>query len=87
MKVVTMTEMRRHWGRLFRDVHLRHETIVIQRRGKPVAMLTPPEPVVEEVKREAEEILAAFDETRAKQKPLGPDESIKRDYVNAGRKY
>jgi antitoxin (DNA-binding transcriptional repressor) of toxin-antitoxin stability system len=41
MQTVTAMEFRRHLGAYLDTVRLKSETVVLERAGKPVAMLTP----------------------------------------------
>ncbi len=41
MKTIPVMEMRRHLGAIIDEVHLKSETIIIERAGKPVATLSP----------------------------------------------
>ena len=41
MKMKTAMDVRRHLGALLDEVHLKSETFVIERAGKPIAMLCP----------------------------------------------
>ena len=40
LKIVTLTELRRHFGRIFREVE-QGQRFVITRRGRPIADLVP----------------------------------------------
>ena len=41
MKTVAVMEMRRHLGAVLDDVRIKSETIIVERAGKPIAMLSP----------------------------------------------
>ena len=41
MQTVTAMEFRRHLGAYLDEVRLKSETVILERAGKPVAMLTP----------------------------------------------
>jgi len=43
MKTMPVMEMRRHLGAVLDDVHLKSETIIVERAGKPIVMLCPVE--------------------------------------------
>lgn len=43
MKTVSAMEVRRHFGEIVNEVRLKSESVIIERGGKPVAMLTPVE--------------------------------------------
>ncbi|MBI3987001.1 MAG: type II toxin-antitoxin system Phd/YefM family antitoxin [Lentisphaerae bacterium] len=44
MKTVSAMDVRRHFGALLNEVGLKSERVLIERGGKPVAMLTPLDP-------------------------------------------
>lgn len=41
MKTITAMEMRKHMGEYIDEVRIKSETIILERSGKPVAMLVP----------------------------------------------
>lgn len=41
MQTVTAMEFRRHLGAYLDEVRMKSETVILERAGKPVAMLTP----------------------------------------------
>ena len=41
MQTVTAMEFRRHLGAYLDEVRLKSESVILERAGKPVAMLTP----------------------------------------------
>jgi len=41
MQTITAMEFRRHLGAYIDEVRLKSETVILERAGKPVAMLTP----------------------------------------------
>lgn len=87
MKRIGVFETKTHLCRLLEEVHQGRERFIIQRRGKDLAALVPCEEVdVHRRKESAEEILAFFDELRARQKPFGPGESAK-DLIGEGREW
>lgn len=54
MKTVAVMEMRRHLGAVLDEVRIKSETVLIERAGKPIAMLCPvdrPEYPSDQVKR------------------------------------
>jgi len=79
-------EAKTHLSQLLAEVERTGARIIIQRRGKDIAVLVPCDEV-EERDREAEarRTIEFFRALRAKQKPLGPGESL-RDYIEDGRK-
>jgi len=87
MKRIGVFETKTHLCRLLEEVHRSRQRFIIQRRGKDLAALVPCEEVdAPHAKESVEEILAFFDELRAKQRPFGPGESIK-DLIEEGRKW
>ena len=86
MRRVGTFEAKTHLSQLLDEVHRTGARIIIQRRGKDIAALVPCndlEPRDREA--EAKRIVEFFREIRAKQKPLGPGETL-RDYIEHGRK-
>ena len=54
MRTLPVMEIRRHLGAVLDEVRLKSETVVLERAGKPVAMLTPvdrPEPYSDQAAR------------------------------------
>ncbi len=43
MKTIPVMEMRRHLGAILDDVRLKSETIIVERAGKPIVILSPVE--------------------------------------------
>jgi len=41
MKTIAVMEMRRHLGAVLDDVRIKSETIIVERAGKPIVMLSP----------------------------------------------
>lgn len=67
MKSVGVYEVKTHLARLLAEVE-RGECITITRHGKPIARLAP---LPERPRRSRAELIAALDEFRASQEPLG----------------
>ena len=85
MDRVGIFDAKTHLSQLVDDVQRNRRRIIIQRRGKDAAALVPCEKAKEGLSdEEVRRILEAFRAIRAKQKPLGPGESIK-DFIEAGR--
>ena len=82
MTTVGAFEAKTHLSELLRQVEMQHEKIIIQRRGKKVAMLVPFEPVVDQKK--GKDIIKMMREVRSQSKS-GP-ESIKQ-LIEEGRKW
>jgi prevent-host-death family protein len=87
MDRVGIFDAKTHLSQLVDDVARHGRRIIIQRRGEDAAALVPCEEAdAPRGEDSAEEVLAFFDELRAKQKPFGPGESIK-DLIEEGRKW
>jgi len=81
MKTVGVDEAKTHLARLLDEVE-QGECITITRHGKPIARLSPTPGRLSP--RSRAELIAALDEFRASQKPLGV--SIK-ELIEEGRRY
>lgn len=85
MDRIGIFDAKTHLSRLVDDVERHGRRIIIQRRGRDSAALVPCKDARRRGSREdVERMLAFFDRLRAKQKPLGPGESIQ-GYIEAGR--
>ncbi len=82
MTTVGSFEAKTHLSELLRRVEMKHEKIIIQRRGKQVAMLVPFE--TEKGLDQKEWLMQEMRDIRSKTKP-GP-ESIK-ELIEEGRKW
>ena len=40
-KIITITEVRRHFGKVMDDVYYNHHSYLVTRRGVPLARITP----------------------------------------------
>lgn len=87
MRKIGAFEAKTHFSRLLREVEETHESILIQRRGKDVAVLKPcAAEEAEDRDRLAEEIVADFRQFREEQvrRGFGPVESIE-ELIEDGR--
>lgn len=86
MRRVGTFEAKTHLSQLLDEVYRTGARIIIQRRGKDIAVLVPCEDVEErDLEAEAERVVQAFREIRSRQKPLGPGETL-RDFIEDGRR-
>jgi prevent-host-death family protein len=86
MKTVGTLEAKTHLSRLIAEVERTGEEIIIQRRGRNVAVLGPCRSTVESHQERMDRIIEGFRRIRASQEVPTTHEEI-REWVNEGRKY
>jgi len=86
MKRVGLFDAKTHLSQLVTEVHQKRQRIIIQRRGKDMAVLAPcDDPSTLPDEQRAEWILAGIDRLLAKQAPPPPGQRLK-DLITEGRK-
>jgi len=85
MRRVGTFEAKTHLSQLLDEVHRTGARIIIQRRGKDIAVLVPYEEAAEVDEGTKQWVLEGFRRLREKQEPLGPGETLK-DFITDGRK-
>jgi len=86
MKTVGTFEAKTHLSQLLAEVEQTGESIMIQRRGKDVATLSPCRPVSETERERMGRAIEELRRIRARQKTSTTAEEI-REFINEGRKW
>jgi prevent-host-death family protein len=86
MRRVGVTEARAHLSRLIAEVERTGEEIIIQRRGKNVAVLGPCRSTVESHQERMVRVIEGFRRIRASQTVSTTKEEI-REFIDEGRKW
>lgn len=86
MKTVGTFEAKTHLSQLLAEVERTGEEIIIQRRGKSIAVLRPFCPTEESHEERMDRIIEGFRRIRASQTVSTTKEEI-REFINEGRKY